>query len=444
MRDSTSLRSPSIALLIGRWGRWPGWTPLLFRTFALNPTIAFYCLSDTPPAVDSSRLPTNVRHIPLTLPQLLRRLRETVGLKLTTLSASGSFKAGVSAAKTNDLKPMWGVAFADLLHRFDWWGYLQEDLLVGNLRQFATDALLARSDVISPYLPPLNASGVLMLYRNTRRINLLWNKSRDAPRVLRTKTYQVFDEWWGPLEGRDNLARVLGRAASTGEIRLSLSPLKRRWMADDKRYGPGAAVSTNDEFAACWSEGVLWGNAQGAAQHPCAATSGSSSAAAAAGSTTAAPPPADVAVVHISRLKRLEYLSRLELGHMHQAIQRARWFALTSHGLFLPEPSWTNRSMLWASGVLEPGERVRVRTDEVRAHMRGLEARDAYARCKLSAKRAARKGGTGCAALEAAAAAASSSRPCVVASSTRSAHSAAKALGTVRCAAASSSAGNVS
>ena len=113
---------------------------------------------------------------------------------------------------------------------------------------------------------------------------------------------------------------------------------------------------------------------------------------------------------------------------------------LSSHGLFLPEPSWTNRSMLWASGVLEPGERVRVRTDEVRAHMRGLEARDAYARCKLSAKRAARKGGTGCAALEAAAAAASSSRPCVVASSTRSAHSAAKALGTVRCAAASSSA----
>ena len=182
------------------------------------------------------------------------------------------------------ISPMWGVAFADLLHRFD---RLPPR---GSARQpppFATDALLARSDVISPYLPPLNASGVLMLYRNTRRINLLWNKSRDAPRVLRTKTYQVFDEWWGPLEGRDNLARVLGRAASNGEIRLSLSPLKRRWMADDKRYGPGAAVSTNDEFAACWSDGVLWGNAQGAAQHPCAATSGSSSSAAAAGSSTA-------------------------------------------------------------------------------------------------------------------------------------------------------------
>ena len=67
MRDSSvnpprAARPPSIALLIGRWGRWPGWTPLLFRTFALNPTIAFCCLSDTPPAIDSSRLPTNVRH----------------------------------------------------------------------------------------------------------------------------------------------------------------------------------------------------------------------------------------------------------------------------------------------------------------------------------------------------------------------------------------------
>ena len=47
----------------------------------------------------------------------------------------------------------------------------------------------------------------------------------DAPRVLRTRQYQVFDEWWGPLEQGDNLARVLGRLAAEGSIRLSLSPL---------------------------------------------------------------------------------------------------------------------------------------------------------------------------------------------------------------------------
>lgn len=119
-------------------------------------------------------LPSNVRHVPLTLAQLLARLRATVGVRLTTLSASGTYGSGVSSAKTNDFKPMFGVAFAELLRPYAWWGYLQEDLLVGDLRAFATEALLASADVLCPYLPPLNASGVLMLYRNTPRVNLIW------------------------------------------------------------------------------------------------------------------------------------------------------------------------------------------------------------------------------------------------------------------------------
>ena len=70
-------------------------------------------------------------------------------------------------------------------------------------------ALLRSVDVICPYLPPLNASGVLMLYRNTRRINLIWNRSKDAQKVLRTKSYQVFDEWWGSL--RDPMPALIER-----------------------------------------------------------------------------------------------------------------------------------------------------------------------------------------------------------------------------------------
>ena len=32
------------------------------------------------------------------------------------------------------MKPMWGEAFAsDLLVGYDWWGYLQDDVLLGNL-----------------------------------------------------------------------------------------------------------------------------------------------------------------------------------------------------------------------------------------------------------------------------------------------------------------------
>ena len=357
-KSASSQVLTSLALLVGRWGHWPAWTPLLLRTLAANPTVAFYMLSDVTPA---PKLPDNVRHISLTLPQLLARLRRTVGVRLKSLTASGTYGSGVSSAKTNDFKPMFGAAFADLLSGYAWWGYLQEDLLVGDLRAFATEALLARSDVICPYIFPLNASGVLMLYRNTQKVNWLWNTSADMPRVLSSKAYTVFDEWWGPLEGRQNLAHVLGRAAARGEIRLSLSPTRRKWMADDKRYGPGAAVQTNKDFVACWSHGVLWGNAQGAA-HPCNTLGMARSARLTRRrNATAIASASDVAVVHISRLKRNPYLASLDLSTVRNTVARARTFALTAHGVWLPEAAceddstWRNRYGLGCAGYEAEG-----------------------------------------------------------------------------------------
>ena len=461
----------SLALLVGRWGTWPGWTPLLLHTFAANPTIAFFLLSDVSPA---RSLPRNVRHVPLTLPQLLARLRGTVGVRLTSLTASGTYGSGVSSAKTNDFKPMFGAAFSEMLQGFAWWGYLQEDLLVGDLRSFATEALLARSDVICPYLHPLNASGVLMLYRNLPRINWLWNTSKDVRRVLSSKSYQVFDEWWGPLEGRDNLARLLGRAADRGDIRLSLSPIRRKWMADDKRYGPRSAVTTNEDFVACWSRGVLWGNAQGA-PHPCKAAPMESGRSRRRNSSAIAAAN-DVAVVHISRLKRSTYLAHLDLHAVRHAIAVAHTFALTANGVWIPaalcedDPTFRNRYGLdcggyeaeghcangafaaghewaggaafqwperhccvcgrqavegaksatrdaqhvWASGLLPAGDVVHVSSARVVSHLAMLEARDAAARCTISSKRAARSGGTGCAKLVAAAEGFTGELPCVI------------------------------
>ena len=146
----------SIALLIGRWGAWPPWTPLLLKTLAANPTIDFYLLSDANPTDGhaASALPANIHHVPLTLGQLLDRLRKTVGCTLHSLKATGTYGSGVSSAKTNDLKPMFGLVFETLLRGYTWWGYLQEDLLVGDLRSFATEALLAQSDVCLLYTSP--------------------------------------------------------------------------------------------------------------------------------------------------------------------------------------------------------------------------------------------------------------------------------------------------
>lgn len=192
--------------------------PLLLRTLEFNDRLDFYLLSDLrPPAA----LPKNVHALNCTLDALYQRLARTVGLQLPGGSAvlkaqarrtGKGFMAGrdISESKVNDLKPMWGTAFAeDLLVGYDWWGYLQDDVLLGNLsasRGIAASRELASADVISPYPAPYNTSGVFMLFRNTPRVNSLWRRSADVPRVLSDPTYLCFDEWWGA--SADNMAAV--------------------------------------------------------------------------------------------------------------------------------------------------------------------------------------------------------------------------------------------
>jgi len=162
--------APHVGLMIARWGGWPAWMPVLLKTLGAVPrpgpngtSITFLLLGEAPPA---SPLPPSVQFHRLTLGGLVRSLLplgcsldDGQGCaRLPMLAVSGVYASGVSSAKTNDLKPLLGEALAGLLAPYDWWGYLQEDLLVGDLaNRFFTPGVLAAADVLSPY--PVRASG---------------------------------------------------------------------------------------------------------------------------------------------------------------------------------------------------------------------------------------------------------------------------------------------
>ena len=153
--------SPSIGLLVGRWGGWPGWMPFLLRGFTANPDITFHLLCDVPP---KGVMPPNVLVHPTTLPQLAGMMKDAVGLNLTLEMANivrrGGGGGGLSMAKINDLKPLWGETFGDtILRGYEWWGYLQEDVLLGDLLACLPARLLQAADVISPAMNRA-ASGV--------------------------------------------------------------------------------------------------------------------------------------------------------------------------------------------------------------------------------------------------------------------------------------------
>ena len=216
--DASNAAYGSVALLVGRWGPWPGWTPFFLRTLGANHWVHFHVLGDTMPPLPH---PQNVFFHHFTLSRLLDTMHLTVGVNLTLETSDitrrmGGWSGHVSAAKTNDLKPMWGEAFEDsLLRGYTWWGYLQEDVLLGDLRLCIQPRHLRQVDIISP-LRMYNSSGVLMLLRNTPKVNRLWRRSADAERVLRDPTYLAFDEWWGA--SRDPFSAVIGRAQVAGDL----------------------------------------------------------------------------------------------------------------------------------------------------------------------------------------------------------------------------------
>ena len=105
--------SPSVAMLIGRWGSWPGWTPFLLRTLGVNGWVDFHVLTDTAPAHPH---PANVFVHRVSLPELLGVTKLFVDLNFTLGGADVSKRwKDISAAKTNDLKPLWGEVFGDSL-----------------------------------------------------------------------------------------------------------------------------------------------------------------------------------------------------------------------------------------------------------------------------------------------------------------------------------------
>jgi len=160
--------------------------------------MTFHLLTDQRPPY---RLPANVIHHNVPVAALMDRMRKAIGPGFRLRAPRGDPMTAtadrhnpdgstMSGSKMNDLKPMLGVAFADILRPYGWWGWVQEDVLVGDLRRCLPPNLLADSDVICPFSSK-PSSGVMMLFRNNEYVNNLWSRSRDKNRVISNATYMV-------------------------------------------------------------------------------------------------------------------------------------------------------------------------------------------------------------------------------------------------------------
>jgi len=102
---------------------------------------------------------------------------------------------GVMGSKFNDIKPLYGTMFEDVLEGATHWGWIDLDMLLGDLRS-ALLPYLPQYDVITfpdGYLTAIYTGGQLTVFRNIAYFRTFW-KGTSATELFCLKGNRVWDE----------------------------------------------------------------------------------------------------------------------------------------------------------------------------------------------------------------------------------------------------------
>lgn len=168
-----------IVLINCYFGKFPWYFNFFIKSCVSNPTIDFIIFSDSE---FNDYLPNNVKIIPFTLTDFNLLATDKLGFEINIKNAY----------KLCDFKPAYGIIFSDRIQDFDFWGMCDIDIILGRIREFVTDDLLDKYDIVNTRHDYL--TGSFLLFRNTNFINYLFQKSKDYKKVFTSEKHYCFDE----------------------------------------------------------------------------------------------------------------------------------------------------------------------------------------------------------------------------------------------------------
>jgi hypothetical protein len=148
-----------IALIVPYFGKLPPFFKVWEATALENDTVDFFVLTDDR-TVACRR---NIHVISMTFGEFTQKVQEKFDFPVSL----------ERPYKICDYKPAFGYIFQDLLQDYDWWGYCDVDLLLGNIRKFFTDDVLRKYD-------RCQTLGHLSIYRNCDQMNRLFQTREDS------------------------------------------------------------------------------------------------------------------------------------------------------------------------------------------------------------------------------------------------------------------------
>ena len=146
-----------------------------------NPDVEWLIFTD---AASPPRLPPNVRIVPMDADALNRRCAATLGFE-THISASLPYKVC-------DLRPTFGLVFAQEIGPRDFWGHCDLDVVWGDIRAFMRPEILEGHDIVTSRVGRI--SGHFCLYRNRPEWQTLFREIPGVTRLAQDAEHRNIDE----------------------------------------------------------------------------------------------------------------------------------------------------------------------------------------------------------------------------------------------------------
>lgn len=218
-------KNKKIVLFMVYYGLVPNYFSFWLESVKNNPTINFLLISD---CIEQKGLPENVKLHFMTFEQLKRKLQSKFNFKISLKNP----------ARISQFRPAFAYIFPEIVKEYDFWGFVECDLILGDIRKFITDDLLERYDKFFKL-------GHLQLFRNTQRINQLF--MTKTPKALNYKFAFSRDIlFFEELLGMHNISTAVKIPVYTKNVFSDLSVPELMFMRTT--YGYEDEVSSEEEL----------------------------------------------------------------------------------------------------------------------------------------------------------------------------------------------------
>lgn len=171
------MSSIKIALILPYFGKFPKYSVLFFHSLRYNPNINLFLITDQ----DTTEInfPQNVILIKISFDKFKEKIQTLFDFQISL----------ETPYKLCDYKPIYGLLLEDELGDYDFWGYCDMDMILGDIQSFLSTQIVEKFDKIYQF-------GHLTLFRNSKENNrrFMLDGGISYKHAFTTPVITVFDE----------------------------------------------------------------------------------------------------------------------------------------------------------------------------------------------------------------------------------------------------------